>query len=114
MSAINDIQDAIVAGKIPSEEATIITSPTLSIAVGSIGRDKLSEATFRGSNDDDDGGGLGSFTMPSQDGVLDDTLNSVNGTVISMQVSSNFNHVCLDSRANILEIAFYPQICIEK
>ncbi|NP_999801.1 receptor for egg jelly 3 precursor [Strongylocentrotus purpuratus] len=88
VSAINDIQDAIVAGKIPSEEATIITSPTLSIAVGSISRDMLSEATFRGSDEDDVDGGLGSFTMPSRDGVLDDTLDSVNGTVISMQMST--------------------------
>ncbi|XP_041454654.1 polycystic kidney disease protein 1-like 2 [Lytechinus variegatus] len=84
LSAINDIQDAIVVGKIPSEEATIITSPTLSLALGSISKEKLAETTFGGSDDD----GIGRFEMPSQEGVLDDTLSNVNGTVVSLQTSA--------------------------
>ncbi|NP_999802.1 receptor for egg jelly 2 protein precursor [Strongylocentrotus purpuratus] len=82
VSAVNDIQDAIVAGKIPSEAATVITSPALSIAVGSISRDELAEATFGGSEED-----LGSFRMPSDD-VLNQTMAHVNGTTVSMKMSA--------------------------
>ena len=80
VSAINDIQDAIVAGKIPSEEATVITSPALSIVVGSISRDELAEATFGGSEDH------GSFRMPSQD-VLNQAMEHALGTTVNMKVT---------------------------
>ncbi|XP_063951182.1 sperm receptor for egg jelly-like isoform X5 [Lytechinus pictus] len=81
MSTTSDIQDAIVAGKIPSEEATIITSPMLSLAVGSISKDKLAETTFRGSET------TGSFRMPSAEDIHH-SMEHVHDTVISIKMAA--------------------------
>ncbi|XP_071487966.1 polycystin-1-like protein 2 [Diadema antillarum] len=84
LSAISDIQDVVVAGKVPQEEATIITSQSLSLAVARVSKDQLTTASLAESGP----GGWGGVSMPRDGSDLDGILGGVNEAAVDLQISS--------------------------
>ncbi|XP_072169256.1 polycystin-1-like protein 2 [Diadema setosum] len=84
LSAISDIQDAVLAGKVPQEEATIITSQSLSLAVARVSKDQLTTASLAESGP----GGWGGVSMPRDGGDLDGILDGVAEAAVDLQISS--------------------------